>query len=124
MTHEQSESEPGFGECNVCGASGRLNARICSSCEEVLGRRTAELVARARSDHDFAVECFSAMNALAQRRFVTMLGDPTQNGEWLPRPVAFTLAGPSMRKAGSSAMPGLAKATPQARSSAQRRASH
>ena len=73
--------------CQVCEQHGPLNARICRQCEHVLGRRMAELVARARFDHAFAREAFTGMDALGKQRFRVLLGDPMEVPEWNPLPL-------------------------------------
>lgn len=112
---DKEQAVPGVGPCSVCGSSGKLNARICAKCEATLGRRTAELIAQARVDRDFACAAIAEMNPLAQRRFITMLGDPREGTEWAPRAVKFSVVAPALRKASAdSAAPGpqIAKASP------------
>lgn len=114
---------PGQGSCEVCSSKAQLNARICHDCESTLGRRTAELIARARGDQDFAKECFAKMNPLGQRRFSTLLGDPTVSDSWVPSPVQLQAVsrGPGLAKARSAAVagPGLARAREESLSNEQ-----
>jgi hypothetical protein len=95
--------------CQVCEASGQLNARICRHCEAVLGRRAAEVLARARLDRDFARETFAKMNPLGQQRFRVLLGDPASAEAWRPPPFRLTRSGNVNAVAGGRG-PGLAPA--------------
>ena len=79
--------------CQVCEGEGSLNARICRGCQSALGRRTAELLARARFDHAFACEAFGAMDALGQQRFRVLLGDPSRASAWAPLPLCLRECG-------------------------------
>lgn len=108
--------------CGVCGHVAKLNARICRPCELCLGRRMAELIAQARYDQPFALQCYQGMNSLAQRRFSTLLGDPTSAEPWRPRALALRTAAPGLRKAQApeAAPRPLAKCSPSEAPSATR----
>ena len=51
-----------IGRCEVCDRSGRLNARICFTCQERFGRRVAELLARFRREPEFADACMAQIS--------------------------------------------------------------
>lgn len=78
-----------IGVCGVCALRGVLNARICRACEQEYGRRTAELLARARQDQVFAQACLARMTGDQRSTFIAVLGVPARRGHGL---------GPGLRK--------------------------
>ena len=63
-----------IGQCEACGHSGVLNARICRSCERTHGRRVAELLARCRQDTEFARRCYLRLAPAERGEFLRTLG--------------------------------------------------
>jgi hypothetical protein len=93
-----------IGHCESCAELGRLNARICRTCQARFGRRIAELIARARRDADFASRCLAAMGPEARAALLEILERPHR--EPAARSTAAALR-PGLRKCESKPNPRL-----------------